>query len=101
LKVAPVISALVDVPVMALVSLDALAATAPPAGRTVSLRPSAPTPQLVGDRLTWTATAARCGAAPVYQFDVAAPAEGREGKGLEQERGRHPFSVVRDSSTNR
>src|SRR5262249_20893780 len=34
----------------------------------VSLAPSEAAPQLVGERITWTATAADCGAAPVYQF---------------------------------
>src|SRR5262249_38979493 len=39
---------------------------------TVSLAPSAPAPQLVGERGTWTATAEDAGAAPVYQFSIAA-----------------------------
>src|SRR5262245_66547177 len=38
---------------------------------TVSLAPDEAAPQLVGERVTWTATAADCGAAPVYQFSVA------------------------------
>jgi hypothetical protein len=38
---------------------------------TVSLAPSAAAPQLVGERVAWTATAADCGAAPVYQFSAA------------------------------
>src|SRR5262245_36531801 len=37
---------------------------------TVSLAPSDDSP-LVGERVTWTATAADCGAAPVYQFSAA------------------------------
>jgi hypothetical protein len=37
----------------------------------VSLAPSEATPQLVGEQVTWTATAADCGTAPVYQFSVA------------------------------
>src|SRR5712664_3275883 len=37
----------------------------------VSLAPSEAAPQLVGERITWTATAADCGAAPVYQFSAA------------------------------
>src|SRR5437764_10998839 len=37
----------------------------------VSLAPSEAAPQLVGERITWTATAADCGTAPVYQFSVA------------------------------
>src|SRR5437764_15070667 len=38
---------------------------------TVSLAPNVPAPQLVGERVTWTATATDCGASPVYQFSVA------------------------------
>src|SRR5215472_8619605 len=38
---------------------------------TVSLAPDEAAPQLVGERITWTATAADCGTAPVYQFSVA------------------------------
>src|SRR5262249_11796408 len=37
----------------------------------VALAPDEAAPQLVGARITWTATAADCGAAPVYQFSVA------------------------------
>src|SRR5205823_14479913 len=37
---------------------------------TVTLAPSDDAP-LVGERVTWTATAADCGAAPVYQFRAA------------------------------
>src|SRR5215510_7692024 len=37
----------------------------------VSLAPGEAAPQLVGERITWTATATDCGAAPVYQFSVA------------------------------
>src|SRR5438270_7486694 len=37
----------------------------------VSLAPSEAAPQLVGERITWTATATECGTAPVYQFSVA------------------------------
>src|SRR5262249_47641443 len=37
----------------------------------VSLAPSEAAPHLVGERVTWTATAADCGAAPVYQFGAA------------------------------
>ena len=50
----------------------------------VSLAPSEAAPQLVGERITWTATAADCGATPVYQFSVA-PHDGA-------------FRVVRDFS---
>lgn len=38
---------------------------------TVSLTPSKPSPQLVGERVVWTALAANCGEAPVYQYKVA------------------------------
>jgi arylsulfate sulfotransferase len=37
----------------------------------VSLAPSEAAPQLVGEGITWTATATDCGATPVYQFSVA------------------------------
>src|SRR6516162_6046871 len=37
---------------------------------TVTLTPSDDSP-LVGERVTWTATAVDCGAAPVYQFSAA------------------------------
>jgi arylsulfate sulfotransferase len=37
----------------------------------VSLVPNEAAPQLVGERITWTASAADCGAAPVYQFSAA------------------------------
>src|SRR5262249_43901613 len=37
----------------------------------VSLAANEAAPQLVGERITWTATAADCGAVPVYQFGVA------------------------------
>src|SRR6516162_8393788 len=50
----------------------------------VTLTPSEAAPQLVGERITWTATAADCGSAPVYQFS-AAPHGGE-------------FHVVRDFS---
>src|SRR6266404_1386367 len=37
----------------------------------VSLAPNEAVPQLVGEGITWTATATDCGATPVYQFSVA------------------------------
>src|SRR5262249_23766290 len=37
----------------------------------VSLAPGEAAPQLVGERIAWTATATDCGAAPVYQFSAA------------------------------
>src|SRR6266700_3408707 len=37
----------------------------------VSLAPNEAAPQLVGEGITWTATATDCGATPVYQFSVA------------------------------
>ena len=98
MKTAPVITALVAVSVMALVSFDARAARAQPTGCTVSLQPSTPSPRLVGERMTWTATGSSCGTAPVYRFDVAARAEGRDGKGSEPERGRRGFALLRDFS---
>src|SRR5439155_24283419 len=38
---------------------------------TLSLLPSEAAPQLVGERILWTATATDCGATPVYQFSAA------------------------------
>src|SRR5206468_10080864 len=38
---------------------------------TVALASSQPAPQLVGQQVTWTATAAGVGANPVYQFSAA------------------------------
>src|SRR6516162_2808030 len=37
----------------------------------VTLTSSEAAPQLVGERITWTATATECGSAPVYQFSAA------------------------------
>ena len=76
MKTKPVVVALCAVSVIALASLGAWAAAAQPTGCTVSLQPSAPSPQLVGQRIVWTAAAANCGAAPVYQFKVADSADG-------------------------
>src|SRR6516165_10014031 len=50
----------------------------------VTLTPSEPAPQFVGEPITWTATATDCGSTPVYQFS-AAPQGGA-------------FHVVRDFS---
>ena len=74
MKIASVITAFGAVAAVAVAFLYATAATAQPIGCAVSLHPSAPSPQLVGERIVWTATAANCGAAPVYQFSVAGPA---------------------------
>src|SRR6476661_7561053 len=64
--------------------LEPLDDRALPSG-TVSLAPSVPAPQLVGERVTWTADAVGVGAHPVYQFS-AAPHGGA-------------FHVVRDFSS--
>jgi hypothetical protein len=48
--------------------------------------PDKSAPQLVGEQITWTATASNCGANPVFQFSVG-PTGG-------------PFHVVRDFSPN-
>ena len=64
-------TAALTISAVAVAFLYARAAGAQPTGCTVSLQPSAPSPQLVGERIVWTATAANCGAAPVYQFSVA------------------------------
>jgi hypothetical protein len=83
---------------MAVASLEARAAVAPTVGCTVSLQPSAPSPRLVGERMTWTATAANCGAAPVYQFELDARTGDRDRREWERERGRPRFAIVRDFS---
>ncbi len=72
----------------------------PAAVCTVGLQPSVASPQLVGARIVWTATAANCGAAPVYQFSVAGPAEGQRGPS-DGERSLRRFSMVRDFSLDR
>src|SRR6266481_2119471 len=41
----------------------------------VSLAPNEAAPQLVGERITWTATATDCGTVPVYEFSAAAQGE--------------------------
>jgi len=74
------------------------AATAQPAGCTVSLQPSAPSPQLVGERIVWTATAANCGPTPVYQFSLAGPSRAGDRDESEHERERPRFTMVRDYS---
>src|SRR5438105_3914711 len=38
---------------------------------TVTLTPSKPSPQFVGELVVWTTTAANCGDVPVYQYKVA------------------------------
>jgi len=98
MKAARFLTALAVIFVIGLIDFDAPAATAQPAACTVSLQPSAPSPQLVGDRITWTATASSCGPAPVYQFGVAARAKGRHGKGSDREPGHRRFGMVRDFS---
>src|SRR4051812_36980020 len=70
----------------------------PAAGCTVSLQSNAASPQLVGARVVWTATAASCGAAPVYQFSVSGPAEEADRDRSGHDRSRQRFSMVRDFS---
>src|SRR5262249_53452159 len=50
--------------------VEALEDRSLPSG-TVALVPGEPAPQLVGEAITWTATASGVGANPVYQFRVA------------------------------
>src|SRR5512143_915027 len=97
MKTRPVVPALCASSIMALAFFGATAATAQP-GCTVSLQPSVPSPQLVGQRIVWTAAAVNCGAAPVYQFKVADPAEGHDTRRSERGRGRSGFAIVRDFS---
>jgi arylsulfate sulfotransferase len=98
MKAALLITAVVAVSVMAPWLLDGGDVTEHLTGCTVSLQPSVPAPQLVGQRFTWTATAAGCGTAPVYQFAVSGPAESEGRRGWEHERGRRRFAMVRDFS---
>ena len=42
---------------------------------TISLTPSAPSPQFVGQQIVWTTTATNCGDTPVYQYQVAFKSE--------------------------
>ena len=58
MKIAPVITALGAVSAVAVVFLYAPAPTAQPTSCMVSLQPSVPSPQFVGERIIWTATAA-------------------------------------------
>jgi len=83
---------------VAVAFLYAPAATAQPTGCTVSLLPSAPSPQLVGERIAWTATATNCGPTPVYQFSVAGRSPARDRDRSAQERARPRFAMVRDYS---
>ena len=90
MKTEPVVMTLCAVSIVALAFLGAPAAAAQPTGCTVSLQPSAPSPQLVGQRIVWTAKAANCGAAPVYQFRVADLADDPS-----------RFAIVRDFSLDK
>src|SRR5438270_5279284 len=72
-------------PALRRLSLEALEDRTVPSGK-VSLAPNEAAPQLVGEGITWTATATDCGATPVYQFSVAHHAG--------------DFRVVRDFSPN-
>jgi hypothetical protein len=101
MKIAPVITALGAVSAVAVVFLYAPAPTARPTSCMVSLQPSVPSPQFVGERIIWTATAANCGAAPVYQFSVAGRAERGERGRSEHERAHHHFAMVRDFSLDK
>lgn len=100
MKIAPVITAFGAVSA-AVVFLHATAATAQATGCTVSLQPSTPSPQFVGERIVWTATAANCGAAPVYQFSVSGRAEGGGHGRFEHERAHHHFAIIRDFSLDK
>jgi hypothetical protein len=83
---------------VAVAFLYAPAATAQPSGCTVSLQASTPSPQRVGERIVWTATAANCGPTPVYQFSVAGRSQAKQREESEHERARHRFTIVRDYS---
>jgi arylsulfate sulfotransferase len=101
-------TAALTISAVAVAFLYARGATAHAAGCTVSLQVSKPSPQAVGERIVWTATAANCGTTPVYQFSVAGRSQGKEREEAdherarreesEHERGRHQFAMVRDYS---
>jgi hypothetical protein len=75
--------------VVAVVVLDPPRVKAQSNDCTISLQPSQLSPQLVGDRIVWTASAANCGQTPVFQFSVAANTDpGKE----------HRYQIVRDYS---
>ena len=57
MKTEPVVMTLCAVSLVALAFLGAPAAAAQPTSCVVSLQPSAPSPQLVGQRIVWTAKA--------------------------------------------
>ncbi len=94
----PVIAKVIAVCVVVVALLDGSTAYARPAGCTVSLQPSAPSPQLVGERIVWTATAASCGSAPVYQFRVVGGPEDKESGKSGHPRKRNQVGIVRDFS---
>ena len=83
---------------VAVAFLYARAAGAQPTGCTVSLQPSLPSPQLVGERIVWTATAANCGPTPVYQFSVAGRSQASDREESKHGRADPRFAVVRDYS---
>ncbi|MEP6802011.1 MAG: hypothetical protein ABJC07_08745, partial [Acidobacteriota bacterium] len=94
----PVIAKVIAVCVVVVALLDGSTAYARPAGCTVSLQPSAPSPQLVGERIVWTATAASCGSAPVYQFRVVGGPENKESGKSGYPPKRNQDGIVRDFS---
>src|SRR5262249_30576202 len=67
---------------------------------TISLQPSRPSPQLVGERIVWTAAATGCGTTPVFQFGVKADdtAEPGEAAGLGVPATNRGFRMVRGFS---
>src|SRR5262249_46187956 len=67
---------------------------------TISLQPSRPFSQLVGERIVWTAAATGCGTTPVFQFGVKADdtAEPGESADLGVEATNRGFRMVRDFS---
>ena len=96
MKMASGITALAAVSIVGLVG--AATANAEPSLCAISLHSSAPPTLLVGERIVWTATAANCGAAPVFQFAIAARTGGGNHKWPSHEPNRHRFAMVRDFS---
>ncbi len=96
MKMASGITALVAVSIVRLV--HAATANAEPSLCAISLHSSASPTLLVGERIVWTATASNCGAAPVFQFAIAARVEGGNHEGPSHGPSRHQFAMVRDFS---
>lgn len=91
-------STLLSVILLVLVPLSAPDARADSGDCTISLQPSKPSPQLVGERIVWIAAATNCGKTPVYQFKVASIDDQVEGVQLKHSKTHRQFRLARDFS---